>query len=260
MADIHTINTPAPELVARAVALYPEALRAGEHSDATRFAFHIDLVRSLAPVGGKVMDVGGGMGAFCPALALAGLQVTLVDDLLDPINHEWPIEKLGAHRATGVEVMAVDASSDAFDPPYGFDVITSFDSIEHWHRSPKRALHKIAAALKPGGYLVLGLPNCVNLRKRITVPLGYGKWSSMQAWYEEPIFRSHVREPDVDDLRYIARDLALTEVKIFGRNWAGYANRRKFIRNLTRFVDHPLRLMPSLCSDLYLIGRKPLDG
>ena len=43
---------------------------------------------------------------------------------------------------------------------------------------------------------MVGVPNCVNLRKRLTVPLGRGKWSPMADWYEQPSFRGHVREPD----------------------------------------------------------------
>jgi hypothetical protein len=88
-------------------------------------------------------------------------------------------------------------------------------------------------ALKPGGLFFLGVPNCVNLRKRITVPLGAGKWSAIEEWYEREMFRGHVREPDVGDLRYIARDLGLRDVRIFGRNWLGYASRHGWVRALT---------------------------
>lgn len=245
------------EHVAAAIRLYPPDMQPLETTHAGRYAFHIDLVRELAPAGAKVMDVGGGVGAFCPALALAGYRVTLVDDLRDPFNHEHPIDSMNVHDLAGVEVRAIDASADSFDPEPGWAVITTFDSIEHWHRSPKRALHRMVDSLAPGGHLVVGVPNCVNLRKRISVPFGYGKWSSMESWYEEPEFRSHVREPDVGDLRYIARDLGLEQVRIFGRNWIGYLNSRRLIRALTPLVDRPLRLFPGLCADLYMVGRKP---
>jgi hypothetical protein len=96
--------------------------------------------------------------------------------------------------------------------------------------------------------------NCANLRKRITLLPGWGKWSAMQDWYDAPRFRGHVREPDVEDLRYIARDMELTQVRILGRNWAGRGSPRRLIRMITPFVDSMLRLRSSLCSDLYLIG------
>jgi SAM-dependent methyltransferase len=136
------------------------------------------------------------------------------------------------------------------------DVFTSFDSIEHWHDSPKRALHEMMRVLKPGGLLVIGVPNAVNVRKRITVPLGFNNWSHMSEWYDKPRFFSHVREPVVADLVYIAQDLELEETQILGRNWSGYFSSRASIRGLTTVADSLLRLRPSLCSDLYLVGRK----
>jgi hypothetical protein len=88
--------------------------------------------------------------------------------------------------------------------------------MEHWHHSPKALFGQLMRALRPGGLFFLGVPNCVNLRKRLMVPLGRGKWSPMGDWYEQPVFRGHVREPDVDDLWYIARDLALVDAACSG--------------------------------------------
>ena len=100
------------------------------------------------------------------------------------------------------------------------------------------------------------MPNCVNLRKRITVPFGFGKWSSMSSWYEQEKFRGHVREPDVSDLIYMANDIKLTNIKIYGRNWLGLTSNNKFIRVLSRMIDPILKFFPSLCSDLYMVGTK----
>jgi hypothetical protein len=47
--------------------------------------------------------------------------------------------------------------------------------MEHWHHSPKRLFRQVSdKLLKPGGRFVLAVPNCVNLRKRLSVPLGVG--------------------------------------------------------------------------------------
>jgi hypothetical protein len=111
-------------------------------------------------------------------------------------------------------------------------------------------------AFKPNGLFIISGPNCVNLRKRITVPFGVGKWPQMRDWYEVDRFRSHVREPDVDDLRYIAADLSLRNVTILGRNWSGYRSRFHAARIATPLIDRILRFWPSFCSDIYLLGRK----
>lgn len=137
-----------------------------------------------------------------------------------------------------------------------FDVITTFDSMEHWHHSPKKLFRQVMDKLKPGGWFVLGVPNCMNMRKRITTVAGVGKWSGMEEWYEQDRFRGHVREPDVDDLKYIAQDMQLQDCTIYGRNWLGYYSQKPIIRFLTMLMDYPLRLRPQLCSDIYLVARK----
>jgi hypothetical protein len=64
-----------------------------------------------------------------------------------------------------------------------------------------------------------------------------------------------VREPDVDDLRYIARDLGLRDAQVLGRNWMGYRGGTRGRRLAAQLLDRPLRRRPQLCSDIYLIGR-----
>jgi SAM-dependent methyltransferase len=233
---------------------YPERLRDEQHADVDRIAFHLAIVIRERGTACTVCDLGGGVGLFSVGAAAVGMAAVLVDDFGDQVNVYYGEDALAAHRKYGVRVLNTDVlTQDLGLPPRSLDAITSFDSMEHWHHSPKAAF--LIAALKPGGVFFLGVPNCVNLRKRITVPLGAGKWSAMDEWYEQETFRGHVREPDVGDLWYIARDLGLRDVRIFGRNWLGYASRRDWVRALTPLADRVLRPFPSLCSDIYLLGR-----
>ena len=78
----------------------------------------------------------------------------------------------------------------------------------------------------------------------------------MDEWYEQPVFGGHVREPDVDDLRYIARDLGLTAVRVHGRNYLGRGHGGAK-GALAQLADPFLRSRPGLCSDIYLVGQKP---
>ena len=199
----------------------------------------------------------------CAAL---GMNALLVDDFADPVNRRVGDSVFAVHKKYGVRVLSRNVITDGLaDISERFDVVTSFDSMEHWHHSPKRLLRQVGdQLLKPGGRFVLGVPNCVNVRKRFSVPLGIGKWSAMedwyrmQDWYEEPEFRGHVREPDVADLHYIALDMGLKDVQILGGNWQGYASRSGFMRLGTWIADRPLRMFPSLCADLYMTGHSPL--
>jgi SAM-dependent methyltransferase len=249
--------------VLRTVAgLYPAGLADGQVQDIPRIAFNIGIAFNAArpkPPGElEVCDLGGGVGLFSVGCAAYGVKrVVLIDDFDDPVNRRAGEAALDVHRRLGVEVVARDVVEEGLGGIAGaFDVITTFDSVEHWHHSPKRVFRDVVERLKPGGVFVMGVPNCVNLRKRLTVPLGIGKWSGMQEWYEADKFRGHVREPDVDDLRYIARDLGLTAVSVLGRNWAGYHSASPVIRAATKLMDYPLRLRPQLCSDIYLVGRR----
>lgn len=237
---------------------YPESLISAQRRDVVRIAFHLKLLLDRVPEKARVADIGGGVGLFSVGAKAFGCDSVLVDDFRDSVNLEHGEAALEPHRKHSVEVVSRDVVADGVEfEPASFDAITSFDSLEHWHHSPKKLLHQLVDALKPGGWLILGAPNCVNMRKRLTVPWGRGKWSSMHEWYEEPVFRGHVREPDVRDLRYIARDLKLTEMRVFGRNWQGRVSPSGVVRAMTAIFDLPLRINPGWCADLYLVGRKP---
>ena len=192
------------------------------------------------------------MGLLSAGCAAYGLKRTvLVDDFDDSINRQVGASILDLHRSLGVEVVVRDVVEKGI-----LDIAGSFDSMEHWHHSPKMLFHEVVEKLNPGGVFVLGVPNCVNMRKRITVPLGIGRWSGMQDWYEADTFRAHVREPDVSDLRYIARDMGLVDIHVYGRNWLGHCSETQAIRFATTIMDYPLRIKPSLCSDIYMVGTR----
>jgi len=242
---------------------YPKSMVDDQKRDIPRMAFNIELSvessQQKSPNEMAICDIGGGVGLFSVGCAAFGFKRTvLVDDFNDSINHQLGTSILDLHRNHGVEVISRDVVAEGIRDIEGqFDVITSFDSVEHWHNSPKKVFAEVVEKLKPNGIFVLAVPNCVNLRKRITFPLGIGKWSSMQEWYEAEVFRGHVREPDVGDLKYIARDMNLADVKIYGRNWAaGYNSSKPAVRRVAKIIDFPLRLRPSLCSHIYLVGRK----
>ena len=241
---------------------YPKALIKEQILDIERTNFHINLAinsfKSKLTSDLSICDLGGGVGIFSVGCAGNEFKRTvLIDDFKDPINLKLSNECLELHKEYGVEIYSRNIVEKKFwDIEGTFDIITSFDSMEHWHNSPKKLFHEVMEKLNYGGVFILGVPNCKNLRKRISIPMGLGKWSSMESWYEEENFRGHVREPDVADLMYIAKDMSLNNVKIVGRNWLGYSNKNAIIRICTKIIEPILNKIPTLCSDIYLIGKK----
>jgi 2-polyprenyl-3-methyl-5-hydroxy-6-metoxy-1,4-benzoquinol methylase len=247
------------QALAEVVKKYPADQQPAQASDIPRQAMHIGLVMDAKGSGARVCDIGGGTGLFSVGCAALGMKATLVDDFRDPGNLQQGVANvLDVHRSYGVEVVSCDVIEEGIDfAPGSFDMVTSFDSMEHWHHSPKKLFAQVMQTLAPGGMFLLCCPNCVNLRKRIATPLGRNKWSRMADWYEQPRFRGHVREPDLDDLRYIARDMSLVDCRVLGRNWLGHVGPGGLRGALVRFIDRPLQLFPSLCSDIYIMGHKP---
>lgn len=194
------------------------------------------------------------MGMFPLAAVKSGYTFYAVGDYKDPINLIVGDAALNILRSHGVHIIEQDILSGPLPfSPNSAEAITIIGAMEHLHHSPKKLFHQCAEILKPKGVFIIGGPNSANLRKRVMAPFGKVSWSRMADWYEQERFRGHVREPNIDDYRYIARDLGLVNVELHGRNYMGAVN-RPF---LTAVIDAALRWFPSLCSDIYMVASKP---
>jgi SAM-dependent methyltransferase len=214
-----------------------------------------DVVSAIGPRG-TVVDIGGGWGVFAAAIASLGFHAISIDDGGDA---GWDEQDRRARlpKDYGYEFVCRDVVTDGIDfAPNSVDAFTSFDSVEHWHCSPKRVFHQAIEALRPGGLFLLSVPNSNDFVKRITVPLGQAEWAPFSEWYEKPVYRSHVHEATVNDLWQIAADLRLTQVRVYGRNSGVYLSRRAAVRAMFPPVDAILRLRASLCTEIYLAGVK----
>lgn len=108
----------------------------------------------------RVLDAGCGRGVFSfqmarrfPAAEVIGVDID--EDRL-AINREIALRAgLNNLRFRAVDLMAEKAQSDEFTG--GFDLVLSVDNLEHLEDDAKGAA-VLAAALKPGGRLVLHVP------------------------------------------------------------------------------------------------------
>jgi SAM-dependent methyltransferase len=214
--------------------------------------------------GGTVVDIGGSSGFHTSICACLGMKAICVDNFkIRGIgytgDHFYEYDLIAEKLATelGVEFIHVDILD--WDPPFQegtIDVVMSFDNIEHLHHSPRKIYRKLIRCLKSGGVFILGSPNAANLFKRVRVPLGKNIFAKLEDWYMHERFLGHVREPIVSDLLFIAKDLDLKIINIFGRNSVGINKLPRIMRLPGKMFDKSLRLFPSLCSDIYIIAIK----
>lgn len=124
-------------------------LRAFAERDRMRF------VGGLAP-GGRVLEVGAGDGRFVARMRAAGLDAWGIDP--SPAGRE-------AARAIGVEVAGATVEEAEVEPTSQGAVVL-WHALEHFD-DPGASLRLIRSWLRPGGALVVAVPNLGGLQARI---------------------------------------------------------------------------------------------
>src|SRR6266404_2818851 len=110
------------------------------------------LADSLAPRGGKLLDIGCGTGNLLAAAREAGYDVTGIE--LDRNAARFAKERLGLQNILPLSI------SEFAEQHKGerFDVVTFFEVLEH-QAAPVEFLQKVKACVKPGGVIALSVPN-----------------------------------------------------------------------------------------------------
>jgi SAM-dependent methyltransferase len=207
--------------------------------------------------GKSLVDLGAGTNAINPLLQLMGMNVSIVDDFGDSGYGNFELDQVldGVHRAIGVDVYSLDVLHDKL--PFknnSIDVLTTYDALEHFYGNVKHIMEEISRITRPGGKIIIGVPNAANLRKRIASVMGRVQWTSFDEWYYDEPFRGHVREPIVSDLLKLLEVGGYQPVKVIGRNWN--LKRVKKFNSLTTVIGKLIELRPTLCSEIYVVGRK----
>ena len=227
---------------------------------ASALAYRVKLTYSRA---GSLVDLGGGVSPANGFLSELGMHVTVIDLL----NEYYPFSTIESTVTNegdflakmGVKFVEADLTSvdlrSLFDME-SIDVVASFHTLEHLHHSPKTLLESAIDILKPGGRLVIEVPNAANLVKRAKLLIGRTNYPSYSEFYKSMKWVGHIREYTAGDLEELARSLSLRGWRIEGRNWYGRLYRAIGNRPAKQVFDSLLRVRPGLCGSLFMIGQK----
>lgn len=231
----------------------PKALRADVSELIAREVWHIRLAH--VP-NGRVIDLGGGYSPISAVLAKLGMEVTVVDTFASTKFYEQfsEAELREVLQSHGVTVIKQDLR--AYDPAATLPLNSVDSVISHGTLTffnPRVLLERCVAVLKPGGTLAVDFENAVSLKRRIRVAMGKTNVDAFQSYFFD---QTHKRYWTADELPSLAKHLQLAQAQVVGRNWTVYQSRKNMPRFALRFADHALQAIPSLCNEIYLIGRK----
>ncbi len=130
------------------------------------------LARAGARPPGRLLDVGAGRGRFVAQARAAGWQAEGIEPSLRGVE--------GA-RALGIELERAGVG-DASVPDGSLDAATLWHVMEHLD-APGPALERVAAWLRPGGALLVGVPNLGSGQARV----GGARWYHLDV----PRHRTH---------------------------------------------------------------------
>jgi len=116
------------------------------------------LLSQLLRNPGRALDAGCGSGVFSRYLSLKGWQVTAFDASPEMIEAAEEIPSNVQYQCSTIE--------DFASPDASFDAIISFSMIEYVE-DDHAAIHKLAKFLKPGGILIVSVPNRSGLLRKL---------------------------------------------------------------------------------------------
>lgn len=121
------------------------------------------IQRDYRIAGGKVIELGCGHGRNLAVFQGAN-EVSGVEGLASAVEHA---------RSRGLNVLQADLAAPLPLPTAAFDCVMLLDVLEHleW---PQRCLQEAARIARPGGLVIVNLPNHFTMTARVRILLGRG--------------------------------------------------------------------------------------
>jgi 2-polyprenyl-3-methyl-5-hydroxy-6-metoxy-1,4-benzoquinol methylase len=166
-------STATPSMVSALINEKPPKSGSSSPAPLAHQAIHDTVVGILEKEpSGALLDVPAGEGALAERLIAAGFEVSCCD-LYPEI-----------FRLDGINVTRGDLNGDLPFDGQSFDYVTCLEGLEHIE-NPQQAIREFARVLRPGGSVIVSIPNILNVEERLKWLL-YGYTSHFK-----PITRAH---------------------------------------------------------------------
>jgi SAM-dependent methyltransferase len=164
---------------------YDEYIRSYSGHIERAFARRLKLLEDVAPAAARVLDVGCSYGIHFDGLRSAGYRVSALEISPLAVSH---LRASGTEVFTGFEAV----------PTSSFDVVTMWHALEHMP-DPLQALREVNRVLKPGGTLLLAVPNASGFFSKVA----FDHWVWTLPWHRHYFTAA--------GLRVLARRAGLTQ-------------------------------------------------
>jgi 2-polyprenyl-3-methyl-5-hydroxy-6-metoxy-1,4-benzoquinol methylase len=205
----------------------------------------LDLIQSYVS-GGRLLDIGCGLGETLVAAREAGFDAEGLDLGAHPVKH---------CRGLGF-VMHQASITDTGLPEASFDVITMWDVLEHIPRSAD-GLAEVARILRPGGIAAIVVPSGEYLKAHL-LRNSYQNYRGLWA-------RTHFVYHNSRTLRRVVREHGLEPMPM-PVLWCGALRRGpaaaagELAAALPRWLATELRTRLRLTRNIFMVARKPENG
>lgn len=164
--------------------------------------------------GKKILDVGCGLGILTQALRNLGAEAEGADK---HILVEWGLQGIeAAWQKVGLKITVGDFF--AMDFAGGYDAAVSENMLEHLPYTQKDFFHKIRAALRPGGMLVLSTPNLASFLKRARMLFGKSPYWDLEDFFLRRQPFGHFREFTAEELKKMTELSGFEILDVCARN------------------------------------------
>lgn len=148
---------------------------------------------------GAVLDVPAGQGALAARLLKSGFQVRCCD-LYPEI-----------FRLEGVEIRQGNLDRELPYEDRSFDYVTCIEGLEHIE-NPNQAIREFARLLRPGGHLIVSIPNVLNVEERLKW-LIHGYTSHFKPITREHAERSRLEHGNREEIALHINSIGYSELR-----------------------------------------------